>query len=170
MRAPSWLGIVVALGRLMGRGFHGAHGWLLWTSIAVTAGVSVGMFAAWRRIIDRPLPRALLWGGAGAALAVAAAAILLRVVGLDAARSVTASVDPRLVPVVLAVQVASTAALTQVYRATYASQTDAWVSVTRSRCASARSASPNCCPAGALRAGCSSSNDCGDTAPTRRGP
>lgn len=64
------------------------------------------------------------WGALALALGVGIVALLSRHVGWDAVRAVLAGVDVRLLPVVVAVQVASLAALTQTYRATFAVQGD----------------------------------------------
>lgn len=66
--------------------------------------------------------RTARWFAALALPGTAVVALLLRAAGPDAVGDVLSAVDARLLPVVLAVQIASSVTLTQVYRTTFASQ------------------------------------------------
>ena len=69
--------------------------------------------------ILRPAAR---WAALSLVVGAALVVLLSRHVGWDAVRTVLAGMDGRLLPVVVAVQVASLAALTQTYRTTFAIQ------------------------------------------------
>lgn len=66
--------------------------------------------------------RTLAWFLGAVAVVGAIVAVVVRTAGPDAVVEVITAIDPELLALVLAVQVASSVTLTQVYRATYASQ------------------------------------------------
>lgn len=68
----------------------------------------------------RPLPRLALGAGAAALLAGATAYVLVRIAGTEEVARVLSQLDPRVLVLVVVLQLASSAALTQVYRATFA--------------------------------------------------